>query len=244
MSLQLDHPQIGSFLGKRGPVVNVSPNFEHLPDNAFERTPMDISKIQPWSEFTYSNIVNAYNDVLGKTIHHNPSDEVPEFNCEHHDTMGKKCCKSLLVAIRFPLEVGKNALCARFGTITNLACSDVRHLRQEVPKHAQSLDFGGTYHPIYVFYDRNTVLYDDITNKTFEDHWHPFLATSLAVPSCTWESGFLATADLDKPPKLGPVEQLATCAKKTNTSFAFILGDKDIVVLQFFKTKVGGMGVY
>ncbi|RKL31325.1 hypothetical protein BFJ70_g9648 [Fusarium oxysporum] len=228
-----NHPKIGSLLGKRRPVIKLSPNFRSLAGDACERTPMDESKILPWSKFTFNNIVNAYGDVLEQAVSSKPPDEVPEIDCENHCMMVQICYKSFHIptAISSAISLGKYILRPRLGTDTNLACAEARELSERLPKHAQRLDFGDEDH-VQVFYDPNP------------NSWHPFLATSLTVPSCTWKSGSLVTANRDKQPKLGPIEQLAACAKKTNTCFSFILGDKDIVVLQFFKTETGGMGVY
>ncbi|KAF5724227.1 hypothetical protein FMUND_1018 [Fusarium mundagurra] len=228
-----NHPTLGSHLAKRRPIINLSPNFRSLAYDGGEKASMDKSEILQWSEFTFDNIMNAYGDILDQAVTSRPPDEVPVLDCDNHCTMAHTC----MAAFHMPTStssaicLGKQMISSRFGTETNLGCVEATHLKRILPEHAQNLDFGNEDH-VFVFYNAN--LYS----------LNPFHATALAVPSCIWEPSSLVTANRDNQPKLGPIEQLAACAKKTNTCFSFILGDKDIVALQFFKTEAGKMGVY
>ncbi|KAF4436408.1 hypothetical protein FACUT_6418 [Fusarium acutatum] len=227
-------PNIGSLLVKRRPVFNLSPNLQSLVYDGCEKAPIEKSEILPWTKFTFGNITNAYGDVLEQAVNSRRPDEVLEFDCENHSMMVQICYESFRIptAISLAISLGKHSISSRFsGTYMNLACAEAREMKEKFPKRAHEFGFGDDDH-VHVLYNAN------------EDIHNPFLATVITVPSCTWEPDSLGTANRDKQPELGPVEQLAAYARKTNTCLSFILGDKDIVVLQFFKTEAGSMGVY
>ncbi|RBA16504.1 hypothetical protein FPRO05_01228 [Fusarium proliferatum] len=230
-------PNIGSLLVYRRPIINLPPNFQSLVYDGGEKSPMEKSEILPWTKFTFENITNAYGDILEQATNSNRPDEVLEFDCENHSMMVQIFYEAFLkeTAISLAISLGKLNISPRFswfrGTDMYLAFAEAREMKEKLPKRAHQFDFGDE--------DRFHVLYD-----ANEEIRNPFLATVIVVPSCTWEPDSLVTANRDRKPELGPIEQLAACAKKTNTCLSLILGDKDIVVLQFFKTEAGRMGVY
>ncbi|KAF5676275.1 hypothetical protein FDENT_9522 [Fusarium denticulatum] len=233
MNQQPNRPTLCSHLAKRRPIIKLSENFRSLAYDGCEKASMEKSEILPWSEFTFGNILDAYGDVLDCSVTSRPSDEVPVLHCENHCTMAHTCMAAFHIPTPLSTTIclGKSIISSRLGAETNLGCVEATHMMKVLPEHARTLDFGNEDH-VFVFYNANP------------DSINPFHATAIAVPSCTWESGSLVTANRDNQPKLGPIEQLAACAKKTNTCFSFILGDKEIVALQFFKTQAGKMGVY
>ncbi|KAF5599314.1 hypothetical protein FPCIR_2432 [Fusarium pseudocircinatum] len=233
MNQLLNRPTLGSHLAKRRPIIKLSENFRGLAYDGCEKASMDTSEILPWSDFTIDNILVAYGDILDLSVTERPPDKVPVLDCENHCTMAHTCMAAFHIPtpISTSICLGKSIISSRLGTQTSLGCVEATHMKGILPWHARTLDFGNEDH-VFVFYNANP------------DSINPFHATTLAVPSCTWESGSLLTANRDNQPKLGPIEQLAACAKKTNTCFSFILGDKEIVALQFFKTEAGKMGVY
>ncbi|KAF5564950.1 hypothetical protein FPHYL_4467 [Fusarium phyllophilum] len=230
-------PNIGSLLVNRRPIINLSPNLQRSIYDGCEKAPMEESEILPWTKFTFANITNAYGDVLEQAVNCKRPAEVLEFDCENHSMMVQKVYESFdnPTAISLAISLGKISITSRFsrfrGIDMYLACAEAREMKEKLPKRAHEFDFGDEDH-VHVLYNAN------------EDIHNPFLATIITVPSCTWEPDSLVTANRDEQPELGPIEQLAACARKTNTCLSIILGDKDIVVLQFFKTEAGSMGVY
>ncbi|KAF5986107.1 hypothetical protein FCOIX_1734 [Fusarium coicis] len=233
MNQQPNRPTLGSHLAQRRLIINLSQHFRSLAYDGCEKASVDKSEILPWTEFTFGNILEAYGDVLDYPAISRPSDAVPVLDFENHCTMAHACMAEFLgpsltnEAIRW----GKTNIGLRLGIPPILNWVEATHVWRVLPEHAQTCDFGNEDH-VFVLYNER-----EPTND-------PFHATAIVVPSCTWESGSLIHADRDNQPNIGPIEQLAACAKKTNTCFSFILGDREIVALQFFKAKSGKMGVY
>ncbi|KAG9503952.1 hypothetical protein J7337_003911 [Fusarium musae] len=228
-----NRPTLGSHLAQRRPIINLSQNFRSLAYDGCEKASMDKSEILPWTEFTFGNVLEAYGDVLDYPATSSPSGVVPVLDFENHCTMAHACMAEFigLSPTNDAICWGKYIIGSRLRTKLILSCVEATHMGKVLPEHAQTLDFGNEDH-VFVFY--NAQLH--IKN--------PFHATAIVVPSCTWESGSLINANRDNQPNIGPIEQLAACAKQTNTCFSFILGDREIVALQFFKAKSGKMGVY
>ncbi|KAF4499401.1 hypothetical protein FAGAP_4403 [Fusarium agapanthi] len=227
-------PNIGSLLVRRRPIINLSPNLQGLIYYGCERAPMDKFEILPWTTFTFGSITNAYGDVLEEAVTDTPLDEVLELDCENHSMMVQMCFKPFITptAICLAISLGKLRLCPRFfGTDMNLAYAEAREMKEKLPERAHEFHFGDKNYA-HVLYNANEKIHN------------PFVATFITVPSCAWEPYSLVTANRDQQPELGPIEQLAACAWKTDTCFSFILGDKHIVVLHFFRTEAGSMGVY
>ncbi|KAF5645442.1 hypothetical protein F52700_2005 [Fusarium sp. NRRL 52700] len=229
-----NYAKLGSLLEKRRPVINLSPDFQSLAYNGCEKASMEKSEILPWSEFTFRNIMNAYGDVLEQAVNRGPPEEVPKFDCKNHDDMTEFCFGSFNTpsSVTSAISLGRHTYSSRFSRPDlRLACAKARQMKEILPEKADEWDLGNE-DQVYIFYDES--------GTSFQ----PFLATAIAVPSCTWKPSSLVTANHENQPELGPIEQLAACAKTTKTCFSFIIGDKDIVVLQFFKAEAGKMGVY
>ncbi|KAF5574507.1 hypothetical protein FPANT_11767 [Fusarium pseudoanthophilum] len=228
-----NRPKLGSHLAQRRPIINLSQPFRSLVYDGCEMASVDKSEILPWTEFTFFNILEAYGDILDYPATSSLSGVVPVDTFDNHCTMAHAFMAEFVLpspTMQFICS-GKRVIRSRFGTKPVLRCMEATHLRKILPNHAQALDFGNEDH-IMVFFNENP------------QGNNPFHATAIVVPSCTWESGSLINANRTNQPNIGPIEQLAACAKKTNTCFSFILGDREIVALQFFKAKAGKMGVY
>ncbi|KAF5619241.1 uncharacterized protein FTJAE_12011 [Fusarium tjaetaba] len=229
-----NRPKLGSLLAQRRPIINLSKPFRSLVYDGCEMASVDKSEILPWTEFTFFNILEAYGDILDYPATCSPSGVVPVDNFENHCTMAHACMAEFVLPSptwKEAICLGKHVIGDRLKTEPVLRCIEATHLRRILPKHAQALDFGNEDHVLVIF------------NEESQGN-NPFHATAIVVPSCTWESGSLINANRNNQPNIGPIEQLAACAKKTNTCFSFILGDREIVALQFFKAKAGKMGVY
>ncbi|KAF4340869.1 hypothetical protein FBEOM_5210 [Fusarium beomiforme] len=236
--------QISNILGMKRPDIRISANFDNLPHDDFTRTKIEVIDIHPWSAFNFRNISHAYGDLLGEksTI----INAIPEeIRCLSHADIASVFYRSLFNIIGPSIEKGSATLRERLKTTTALRWGNDSTLRSSTEENRHSLEFGSMC-PVIVFYDDNIVQDEAPWHRddNFEGSFRPFLATGIVIPSRMWKSKSLAVADPDESPELGPVEQLATCARKTNTSLAFILGDKDVVLLQFFRAEGGGTGVY
>ncbi|RSL62425.1 hypothetical protein CEP53_004756 [Fusarium sp. AF-6] len=171
--------------------------------------------VRQWDDFNLNNIATAFGDILRQPASASMEGMRASRGVRNLTEMKNHCIDGLLKILEGPMAAGGNLLGQRLRSETV-----IDHLRDTTLAGA-----GHNYEPSLIFY----------IDTTPRIH----LVVSCARLSSVWTSESLKNQE---PNAMLPICQLATYAQMGGTRYAFIMTDKEVVVVRFISDSNGQYG--